>query len=104
MIPFNLGPITDFLVARTPGCKEVTRLLSESMDHPLPWRTRMGIRLHYLICVWCERYGQHIRFLRDAVRRHPEKLEGQDAPPPASLSPEAHDRMKRALRNRRDAV
>jgi hypothetical protein len=79
----------------TPHCHDITRLLSESMEHPLPWRTRMLIRLHFSICVWCQRYGKHLESLRRFSAEFPEKgcETGQ-----ASLSPEARQRLDKALR------
>jgi hypothetical protein len=77
----------------------MTRLLSDAMDRPLPWKTRMKMRLHFLICKWCERYKNQLRFLRQAVRRHPEQISSDDAATP-SLSSDAKDRLKRTLRER----
>jgi hypothetical protein len=67
------------------------------MDHTLPLRKRIGVRLHFLICKWCERYRQQLLFIREAVRQHPERLEGQDSSPTTTLSPEARERIKRTL-------
>jgi hypothetical protein len=53
-----------FVARVTPHCHEITRLLSESMEHPLPLRTRLLIRLHFVICVWCQRYGDQLKLLR----------------------------------------
>ena len=36
-----------FVASVTPHCHDITRLLSESMEHPLPLRTRLLIRLHF---------------------------------------------------------
>ena len=50
--------LVSFIAERTPKCREVVRLLSQSMEVKLPLTTRIKIRIHYLICVWCYRYGQ----------------------------------------------
>ncbi len=92
-----LGPLTNFLARTTPPCSAVIQMVSESMDHTLPLRKRIGVRLHFLICKWCERYRQQLLFIREAVRQHPERLEGQDSSPTTTLSPEARERIKRAL-------
>lgn len=91
------GPIANFLIKYTPRCEEVTRLHSESLDRPLPLQKRIGIKLHFLICIWCEQYLKQLRFVRDAVRQHPDRLEGQDGSSAPSLSQAAKDRIKRAL-------
>lgn len=79
-------------------CKEITKLVSESLDRPLPIRQRLAIRLHVLLCKLCDRYRQHLFIIRDAVRRHPDRLEGHESPSPPSLSPEARERIKDSLR------
>lgn len=82
-----------FVATHTPKCHDITRLISESMDHPLPLRTRISMRLHYLICVWCQRYRDQLALLRKALRvglsQEPERVHG--------LSPDARTRLKVAL-------
>ena len=69
--------------------------IAESMDPPLPWRTRMAMRVHYLICAWCERYRDQLGFLRKALRSCPadDSRKFRD-----KLTPEARTRLKTALR------
>jgi len=78
-----------------PTCRDAGRLQSEALDHDLQFSKRLGLRLHLIVCQWCRRYGRQIRFLREAVHEHPTKL-GETAP--ASLSPEARERLKQAIR------
>ena len=78
-----------------PNCREASRLQSEALDHPLSLPQRLGLRLHLLICKWCRRYAKQIRFLRQAVREHPDEVNG----PPQGLSREARERLKRSLHN-----
>jgi hypothetical protein len=42
------------------------------MDNQLPFMTRLRMKLHYIICVWCERYAQQIAFVKSAARSFPE--------------------------------
>ena len=42
--------LVSFIAERTPKCREVVRLLSQSMEVKLPLATRIKIRFHYLIC------------------------------------------------------
>jgi hypothetical protein len=79
------------------NCKDVTRLISESMDHPLPVRQRVGMRLHLLLCDFCARYRRQLRLLRDAARRLAALEEGPPDRPGFALSPEARERMRKAL-------
>jgi hypothetical protein len=84
-----------FIAKHTPKCHDITRLISESLDRPLPLRTRIKMRIHYLICVWCERYRDQLGFLRKALHSCPEHEENK---PPGSLPPAARTRLKAALR------
>src|SRR5260370_28449569 len=87
--------LVSFIAKRTPKCREVVRLLSQSMEEKLPVTTRIKIRFHYLICVWCYRYGEQLRALRKIASSLPEHLDecGQEALPYSSKV-----RMKQALR------
>lgn len=53
----------------TPNCAEMSRLASLSFEQTPSLRTRLKMRLHYLICVWCGRYAKHLKFLHRAAPR-----------------------------------
>ena len=84
----------EIVVRLTPHCHDVTRLLSESKDRQLPMRTRLLIRLHFSICVWCRRYGRHLGSLGKFTAAFPNQgcEHGE-----ARLSPEARQRLSEAL-------
>lgn len=87
--------LVTLIAEHTPKCHDVTRLVSQSMESPLPWRTRLSLRFHYLICVWCRRYRDQLGLVRTALRSNPE----QDAKKvDGGLSPHARTRLKKALR------
>lgn len=94
-----IGPIAGWFIRITPSCKDMTRLLSDAMDRPLPVGIRIKMRLHFLICKWCERYKNQLFFLRQALRRNPHESGDEVATSSTSLSPEAKDRLTRAIRN-----
>ncbi|MDC4223936.1 MAG: hypothetical protein MPW15_06830 [Candidatus Manganitrophus sp.] len=75
----------------------MTELISESMEHPLSLRRRASIRLHFLICKWCSRYKKQLRFIHNILGGNPEKV-GENTP--ETLSREAQERIKQALRFR----
>lgn len=81
----------------SPNCREATRLQSEALDHKLPFRKRLGLRIHLMICKWCCRYGKQVRFLRETAREHPDKL---SEPAPQKLSDEARERINQRLRSK----
>lgn len=52
------------------NCKEISFLLSESMDRPLTWRERWGVRVHLAMCRHCSRFEQQVHFLHKAGERY----------------------------------
>lgn len=89
------------------SCKTIVAALSESLDRQISWPRWLLIRLHLLVCVPCSRYARQLRLIRAVVHRvfrlsgDHEDL-GPESPDPAvfqeSLSPEARDRIRAALR------
>lgn len=79
----------------TPHCTEILRLASQSLEQPLSFRTRLKMRLHFLICVWCERYVKQLKFLHQAGSH----LDHQDETLPGhGLSAEARARIVQNLK------
>ena len=79
----------------TPTCPEVVRILSLGMDKELSLMMRMKLRIHYLMCSFCERYMKQLKYIRQVSRGFPEKIgEVSDGKLPA----EAKERLKEALR------
>src|SRR5439155_16396853 len=73
----------------TPTCPEVTRILSLGMDKKLPLITRIKLRVHYLMCSFCERYAKQLKYMHTVAREFPEKIgEVSDA----KLPPETKER------------
>src|SRR5436309_9010043 len=79
----------------TPTCPQVTRILSLGMDKELPLTTGIKLRIHYLMCSFCERYMKQLKYIRQVSREFPEKIgEVSDA----TVTTEAKERLKEALR------
>ncbi len=70
-----------------PSCKDVSRLVSESMDSGRPLGAHT--RLHMRLCKVCRRLAEHFALLRKAACR------SEDACP--GLSPEAKDKLRKLL-------
>jgi hypothetical protein len=87
--------LVTFIATRTPKCREVVKLLSQSMEVKLPVTTRIKIRFHYLICIWCYRYGKQLHALRKIASSLPEHVDdcSQETLPDSSK-----ERMKQVLR------
>ena len=79
-----------------PSCKEAIRLQSEALDRNLPLPERLGLGFHVLLCKWCRRYGQQIRFLRGAIREHAHDDPGRST---EVLSAAAKTRIKQKLQS-----
>jgi hypothetical protein len=86
---------TFWLSRRLPPCADLTRTMSESLERELTVRERVTLRLHFLMCVYCERYLAQLKLIREAVRR---RAEQPDAAPDATLSPATRERISKALR------
>ena len=89
-----LKTLTRGIADLSPNCKQSVRLQSAALDGKLPFRQRLGLRIHLMLCQWCRRYGKHIRFLRAAAREHGAE---EQVLPQRTLSAEARERIKRKL-------
>ncbi len=49
-------------------CKEVSTMIASDDLSRRPWRTRLGIRLHLMMCRHCRRYKAQLAAIADAVR------------------------------------
>lgn len=79
-------------------CREVTKLISESLDRPLSFRQRISVAMHLAFCRFCSRYQEQMRLIRAAMRRlATHKGDAVDKTSDASLSPDARERIKREL-------
>jgi anti-sigma factor RsiW len=75
------------------NCRQVTRLVSQSMDGRLPWYQRLAVRVHLLYCVWCRRYAAQIKWLRKAAK-------GLDAEATSAWTPALSAEAKEQIRKR----
>jgi hypothetical protein len=80
------------------SCREVTRLVSESLDRELSLRQRVSTKMHLMMCRLCSRYNKQLVGLREAFRLHAMREEDPGIYP-ASLSSKARERIKQALQN-----
>ncbi len=79
------------------SCRDVSALVSRSLDESLTVRERMKIRLHLMFCEACSRFERQVRFMDRAMRDYARKdPEGDGAGP--TLSEEARERIRTALR------
>jgi hypothetical protein len=81
------------------SCRDVTKLLSESMDTSLPIGKRIRVRVHLLMCKFCSRYERQLLLIRDTVRRLAASEEKPVEPSGETLSEESKERIRNSLRN-----
>ncbi len=80
------------------NCKEVTQMVSESLDRKLPLHQRMGIGFHLFMCRFCSRFRKQLLILRKAMRVQDSYVE--DAKHPLTLNTKTKERIKRSLTDR----
>ena len=78
-------------------CREISKLVSESMERDLPLRRRLEVRMHLMMCRMCAGFARQVRLLRRAAREYPERLGPDENAPEARLSEEARERIKATL-------
>src|SRR5882724_8528678 len=75
----------------TPTCPEVVRILSLGMDKQLSLMIRMKLRMHYVMCSFCERYMKQLKYMRQVAHEFPNKI-GEVSN--ATLPTDAKERMR----------
>ena len=85
-----------FLLRRLPTCKEMVKVMSQSLERPLTLRERALLKLHLWVCVWCVWYLEQLRLIRTSLRECAARVAGEESFG-ASLSAEARERIKNAL-------
>jgi len=80
-------------------CREITKLVSESMERELSFRQRMNVWMHLAMCRLCSAFARQLRLLRRAAHDNPERLGPDPSDPTARLSEEACERIKAVLHN-----
>jgi len=77
-------------------CREISRLVSMSMDERLTLYQRTGLRLHLLMCRYCTRYRRQLFFLRELMHRYSRLCDTRSQE--VRLPPETRDRIREKLR------
>ena len=83
-----------FIGKHTPKCREMVRILSQTMDEPMPLMMRIKKRIHFLICCWCQRYEDQLRYIHETASRFPEHADDASN---AIFPPETRERIKQKL-------
>jgi len=84
----------EFLRRLNPPCRDISALISQSMDQRLAFRKRMAVRLHLAYCRACRRFRERSLVVRQMLR---EAADGSTLA--NSLPAAARDRIRAALHN-----
>jgi predicted anti-sigma-YlaC factor YlaD len=80
------------------SCKQATELMSLTLDGKLSLNQRVALKIHLFMCKLCSRCWKQLLFVRDAAHQCAERAGEIDFMPEHSLSPEACERIKNALK------
>ena len=80
----------------TLSCREVSRLVSKSMDHRLPISQAVEMKMHLFMCKFCSRFKKQVHSIRQVIRDNPELMIETDQ---IGLSQAAKDRMNRLIQS-----
>ena len=53
------------------NCREITERASEFVDGNLAWHARLRVRLHLMMCRFCEEYIRQMTLVARTLRRLP---------------------------------
>ena len=82
------------------NCREASKLASDSLDRPLPLGKRVAVRVHLLMCRFCRRYLEQIRWIRETIRCSDEETRTLPEETELRLTGEAKERIRSRLRDR----
>ena len=82
------------------NCKEVSKLVSESLERKLTWWQRVNLWMHLGMCRICWRFRRDLFRIRDATRQHAGDVEYDRSDLSTKLSDASRDRMKRLIASR----
>ncbi len=50
------------------NCRDISHLVSRSMDEDLPLHRRAGIKFHLMMCRYCARYARQLGIVRQTIQ------------------------------------
>lgn len=81
------------------SCKDVSRMVSESLDRKLSLYDRLRVKLHLLICNACQQMVKQMELLRSAFQRFGSTEKKQSHTEQGTLSKEARTRILERLQH-----
>ena len=77
------------------SCKNIAKLVSESMDHRVSITKRWKIKFHLALCEFCRHYKEQLETVRNLARGFIK--EGSEIDGESQLKSSARERMKKLL-------
>ncbi|SMP43483.1 hypothetical protein SAMN06265222_101940 [Neorhodopirellula lusitana] len=81
-------------------CKEITQLVSESLDRPLPLRKRVSVWMHLSMCRLCSAFRRDQLVLKERISDELERASREKMSEEVKLSAAAKQRMVKELSKR----
>ena len=61
-----------------PSCKDITALISRSMEKDLSLREKLVMKTHLYTCIACRRYLTQLEFMSEVLGKQEEKIEREE--------------------------
>ncbi|QDS86147.1 hypothetical protein EC9_03060 [Rosistilla ulvae] len=84
------------------SCKEISKLVSESLETKLTFRQRVELWMHLRLCRLCAAFRRDTVALHRRTQQHVAELDNDRSVAKAKLSSEARQRIKQAIAARND--
>ncbi len=78
-------------------CKEVSKLVSQSLDHKLSWWQRVNLWMHLSMCKFCWGFRKDITHLHEEIRHCANESVDDEADSKDKLPEETRKRLKQLL-------
>ena len=78
-------------------CDQASHLASESMDRPLQWHERVGMKIHRALCQSCRQFAKQLATVRSAFQHLSHDPQDASKTEPVQLSDEVKARIKSKL-------
>ncbi len=81
------------------NCKQVSQLVSESLDRKLSFWNRTQLMMHLAMCGLCSRFSRVMMRVDQEVNSHAEAIQNGSSDSNLSLSAEARSRIEQAMKS-----
>jgi len=80
------------------SCKDVSFLLSQSMDRRLPWHTMLSLRMHLMMCSFCRVARRQTVAMTEIVRHYGRDTAMDEKSDLPGLPPDTREQIKAHVR------